>query len=125
MKPLTCARLRELLHYDPETGEWTRLASIVSGKGCVRHRVGDRAGWRSGGGYNYIGVDGGVYKTNRLAVLYMTGEWPQGYVDHRDRAPRTIGGLICAIPLHHKIKRIPAPDQTTQQATAGCTGMNG
>lgn len=81
-KPLTQERLRELLHYDPETGIWTfRVA-----------RPGVRAGARCGNihpesGHRILRVDGRNLRSGRLAVLYMTREWPVHEVDHRDCNP--------------------------------------
>jgi hypothetical protein len=76
---LTQSRLKELLHYDPETGEWRRLRS--------RQRPdteGKRPGYISKGGRHCISVDGVEYLAHRLAYLYMTGEWPEIYVDHKN-----------------------------------------
>lgn len=77
---ITAARLRELLHYDPLTGVFTRLV-----KTCNTVAVGDVAGFVStGDGYTRISVDGVQYLGHVLAWLYMTGAWPDGEVDHRD-----------------------------------------
>lgn len=77
-KELTQERLKEVLHYDPETGDWTWL---------VRKANRIYAGSKAGGvdtseGYYKIGVDGRVHKAHRLAFLYMTGEYPKSQVDH-------------------------------------------
>jgi len=81
---LTAERLREVLHYDPETGAWTWLVAPRKG----RSYVGQRAGALKDDGYRIIGIDGVRYRSNRLAWLYMTGAWPEADVDHRDRASR-------------------------------------
>lgn len=77
-KSLTAERLRELLHYDPDTGDWTWK---VSRSGRVA--PGQRAGSVSDG-YLKIFVEGKRYGAHRLAVLYMMGKWPKNRVDHRD-----------------------------------------
>jgi hypothetical protein len=77
-RDLTAERLRELLHYNPETGIFTRIAPVY---GC---RIGDAAGSLTKKGYIEIGIDNKVYYAHRLAWLYMTGEWPPHYVDHRE-----------------------------------------
>lgn len=75
-KPLTAERLREVLHYDPESGVFTwREAG-------PKRVVGARAGHIDR--YLLVGVDGGQYYGHRLAWLYMTGEWPTGELDHKD-----------------------------------------
>lgn len=67
---LTAERLRELLHYDPLTGVFSR-----NGK-----RVGSNRGHR----YVRVYVDGRMYFAHRLAWLYMNGFWPSHGVDHED-----------------------------------------
>jgi hypothetical protein len=74
---LTAERLRELLHYDPDTGVFTWLR--VKGR---RVRVGALSGKANGGGYFQIGVDGRIYYAHRLAWLYVHGEWPVASIDH-------------------------------------------
>ncbi len=77
---LTQARLKSLLHYEPETGVFTRLVRTSS-----RVTVGEQAGFVSRHtGYRRIKVDGHAYVASRLAWLYMTGEWPDALIDHQD-----------------------------------------
>lgn len=80
---LTQARLKSLLHYEPETGVFTWLVWRPNGV-----KVGDEAGHISKKGYRVIKVDGGTYRASRLAFLYMTGSFPEALADHenRDRA---------------------------------------
>ncbi len=77
MNELTAQQLRELLNYDPETGEFTRR--VVT---CNKVKVGDVAGSRHHSGYVHIRVLGVIRLAHRLAVLYMTGAWPADQVDH-------------------------------------------
>jgi hypothetical protein len=80
MTELTCARLREVLNYDARTGIWIWRKSTGP-----RAKVGARAGNISlKDAYRRISVDGKLYKSGRLAHLYVTGEWPKNLVDHRN-----------------------------------------
>lgn len=72
-------RLRELLSYDPESGELRWLQS----RG--RAPVGSIAGHVGSGGYCRVKIDGSVHLAHRLIWLYQTGEWPEGELDHADR----------------------------------------
>jgi hypothetical protein len=77
---LTLERLREVLSYDPETGVWRWVVTRAN-----RRPAGSIAGSISKTiGYREIRVDGALYRSARLACLYMNGEWPVGEVDHRD-----------------------------------------
>lgn len=74
---LTVSRLREVLHYEPDTGLFTR--EFTTGgeiKGCIAGGI-DRIN-----GYLRISVNGTSYKAHRLAWFYMTGAWPLGVIDH-------------------------------------------
>lgn len=78
--PLTPERLREVLSYDAETGIFTWKKRI-----SIRIVVGRVAGVPDKDGYIQIGIDGGKYKAHRLAWVYVTGGWPDGDIDHRNR----------------------------------------
>lgn len=73
---LTAARLRELLHYDPETGIFTRRGG-VKGFGAE-----SPVGGPDTYGYTRIGVDRRRHRAHRLAWLYVYGRWPIGDIDH-------------------------------------------
>lgn len=74
---LTAERLKQVLHYDPDTGIFTWLVS--SG----RVSRGTSAGTNKDG-YINISVDRRLYRAHRLAWLYMTGQWPNELLDHKD-----------------------------------------
>lgn len=67
---LTAEYLRQIIHYDPETGVFTRDGKV--------------AGGISGDGYRYITIDYVGYLEHRLAVLYVTGQLPKFGVSHRN-----------------------------------------
>jgi hypothetical protein len=75
---ISANELRDAVQYDPSTG---RMVWRVDG---LRFRAGDVAGFKGGPGYWQIRIDRKVYYAHRLAVLYMTGEWPPAAVDHID-----------------------------------------
>lgn len=71
---LTAARLREVLDYCPETGEFSRRSGARAGNTVGRIRL---------DGYLVISVDNSIHLAHRLAWLYVHGEWPpSGYIDH-------------------------------------------
>jgi len=73
---LTQERLKELLHYCPETGVFTRIARIQS------INIGDIAGGVTSYGYWSILIDYKHYQAHRLAWIYVNGMWPKDYIDH-------------------------------------------
>ena len=77
---ITQERLKELLYYHPESGDfvWLSLASKQS-----RVQIGSQAGTPCTG-YTRITVDGELYLAHRLAFLYMTGKFPEADADHKD-----------------------------------------
>ncbi len=62
--------LKSAIHYDPETGVLFRKSD--GGLPYVRY------------GYQTIVLDKVSYRVHRLAWAYMTGEWPDAMLDHRD-----------------------------------------
>jgi hypothetical protein len=77
---LSATRLRELLAYDPLTGNFTWRKRPRNA-----NEVGTIAGWLNSDGYVVIKVDQKCYLAHRLAWLYQTGEWPEGLIDHKNR----------------------------------------
>lgn len=79
---LTTERLRQLLHYEPETGAFTWLARTAQ-----RVQIGDVAGSKNSDGYLVIAINRIRYKAHRLAWLYMHGVFPANHIDHIDGNP--------------------------------------
>lgn len=74
---LTAERLRELVHYEPSTGVFTRLVRLSN-----RAKLGPAAMALGTDGYLYLTVNGKRQAAHRLAWLYMTGEQPAHQVTH-------------------------------------------
>lgn len=72
--------LKKYLNYDPSTGIFTWKMR------CSRRvRIGDIAGNLSDKGYMRIAIMGKLYRSHRLAWLYVHGEWPLEQLDHKNR----------------------------------------
>jgi len=94
--PLTAERLRELLHYEPETGSFTWKARTPEDfedgkKQSKEHNCaiwnGRYAGKPAGTvnkviGYSTICVEHSYIYAHRLAWLYVHGSWPVDQIDH-------------------------------------------
>lgn len=73
MIDLTQEKVKELLYYNSDTGNFTRI------KG---RRINVEVGALNAAGYLRIYVAGKLYYSHRLAWLYMTGSWPENQIDH-------------------------------------------
>jgi hypothetical protein len=78
---LTQEELKNWLRYNPCTGIFTWR----KWNGAPRVIIGNQAGSIDSGGYRRICLNGKQYKVGPLAVLYVTGKWPEAFVDHEDR----------------------------------------
>jgi hypothetical protein len=113
------ARLLELLHYDPETGQFTwRVDPNPIKKG--RTQAGDVAGTLTSCGYVSINIQGTHYYAHRLAVFYVTGEWPSHEIDHKNgkRADN------CWLNLRHATEKQQRENATPQRRSqSGVRGV--
>lgn len=72
---LTAKELRDVVHYDADTGNFTRKdPKLRSCTGTIPKNP-KRA-------YLNICINYKIYKAHRLAWLYIYGEWPNGQIDH-------------------------------------------
>lgn len=76
---LTQNELKEILDYNPETGEF--IWKIRKQK--IKH--GSIAGTINAYGYRQIAINGRIYRAHRLAWLYVYGYLPTKLIDHKNR----------------------------------------
>ena len=89
---ITQSRLKSLLTYDADTGEFCWAVSTSN-----RTPVGSVANCRDKNGYVVIRVDKKLYKAHRLAWLYEYGVWPTKNIDHINLNSSTITNNIKSI----------------------------
>jgi len=91
-------RLRELLHYNPDTGLFTWRKSK---RGVTAGRV---AGCVGRYGYWTLNIDYKRYAAHRVAWLYVYGVWPVECIDHinRLRTDNRISNLREATPAQNR-----------------------
>jgi len=77
---LTQKKLKQILRYDKNTGIFTNRIFR-----CSQALKGNRAGHQQKDGYNRIRLNNKLYKSSRLAYLYVKGYFPEGDVDNRDQ----------------------------------------
>lgn len=108
-------RLKEVYNYDPESG----LFTFKIKRGPME--VGSLAGTVNKGGYIQMSFDGKLYVAHRLAWLYMTGSWPDGWVDHRDtiRTNNRFDNLRVVTPTVSNRNR-----NMNKRNTSGTTGIS-
>lgn len=109
---LTQSRLKELLHYCPETGVFTWIRCK-----CESWN-GKQAGTKSGR-YRMISINGIDIQAHRLAFLYMDGALPELTIDHingESRDNRFINLRIAGQLVNGKNRRI---------STNNKSGVNG
>ena len=91
----TAERVRELFHYDPETGVFTHRETKRFQRSAPKYgQVG--AGRISTFGYVVIKVDGVTYAAALLAWLYVHGKWPKGKIKYLNgnRADNKISNIF-------------------------------
>jgi hypothetical protein len=79
-------RLKSLMEYNKDTGEFTWLVRRNCHAGGIRPGMIVR-GTIDGHGYRQIGIDGVRYLNSRLAWFYVHGYWPNCEIDHKDANP--------------------------------------
>lgn len=78
----TAKLIFEFLDYNPETGNFTWKA-----KRRGRRKPGMSAGCIHPHGYVRISINYRLYNAHRIAWLFITGKWPQKFIDHIDGNP--------------------------------------
>lgn len=114
---LTQDRLKELLHYNPETGvfTWKICRNQNSKVGSVSGSISNIDGYRR------MHIDTKMYKASRLAFLYMLGYFPENMVDHIDRVKDN--DRWCN--LRHVSRQCNARNQSISRANkSGITGVS-
>lgn len=113
--PFTQAYLKEHLHYDPDTGEFTWLKPTTP---VVK--AGQPAGCVATNGYVVIGLKGKLHRAHRLAWLYLQGRWPEYDVDHENRVRHDNRELN----LREVTKTQNNQNKTAQSNAAGVPGIS-
>lgn len=104
------SRLKHLLSYDPETGIFVNLTDRAGN--C---KAGSIAGTVKRHGYIAITLDGKSYYAHRLAWLFMNGEFPEFYIDHKDGdgTNNRIANIRIATPSENQCNGKPCTRNTS------------
>lgn len=108
---LTQERLKELLYYNSETGDFTWRVSK-----SARAKIGTIAGSFDAKGYRQIRTDGKLNLAHRLAWLYSYGAFPIGersFIDHID-----------GNPANNRLNNLRVCSQTENQRNRGSNSNN-
>lgn len=112
---ITQEYLKQVLHYDRETGEFLWRAQ----RGCKK--PGEIAGSINGQGYRFIGFGGKLHLAHRLAWLYEFGEWPAVSLDHIDGNPgnnRIENLRECSHAENHQNRKMPSHNKSGYQGVS-------
>jgi hypothetical protein len=107
---ITADYLRQLLDYDPETGEFRWRARPDGNADWNRMTAGRVAGTVNNRGYRAIKIAGVVCRAHRLAWLHVYGEWPSDQIDHinRDKLDNRIANLR-VVNNSENMRNLPPP----------------
>ncbi len=75
---LTQQYLRDNFHYSIITGQFFWI------KSRPKVKIGAVAGTLNDKGYRQIKIDGKFHSAHRMAYLWVTGEWPENEIDHKN-----------------------------------------
>lgn len=114
---VTQERLKEVLHYSPETGEFVWKVQLSR-----RTPAGSKACKRPSRGRYRVCIEGVLYFAHRLTWLYVHGELPSSTIDHIDRDPSNnrISNLRIASDQQNKANR---PSQNNSKPYRGVHRM--
>lgn len=100
--------LLDILAYLPDTGEFFWKHTSES------HKAGEMAGKVYQNGYRYICIAGAYFPAALIAWIYMTGEDPEGIIDHKnlDKLDDSFTNLRPASHNQNHANR-PAPKHNT------------
>ena len=107
MKTLTQDRLRELLEYHPETGQFIWR---VSPRPNIK--AGSVAGYARTNGTTRTQIDDALYSAGPLAIFFATGSWPTGrltYLNGNRSDTRLLNLVEQASPVALKVARQANP----------------
>ena len=109
MTTITQERLKSLLTYDPDTGNFARV------------KTGAHAGKVHKNGYVRVSVCDKLYLAHRLAWFYTHGKWPDSCIDHinRKRDDNRIANLRVVSKSENQHNR-----SINQNNKSGRTGVN-
>lgn len=87
---LTQEFVKEIFHYDPETGEIkyrARSLSLFDGNERIRNAWNSRCSGKIAGnictkGYRFVHIFRERHKAHRIAWLYVHGKYPEHQIDH-------------------------------------------
>lgn len=73
--------IKQHLNYNSDNGVFTWIKGVSKYSRVI---IGSEAGYSDAYGYIVIGFMQKDYKAHRLAYLFVTGEMPDGFIDHKN-----------------------------------------